>query len=210
MSHLRIGLTGGIGSGKSTVAETFRGLGAAIIDADAVVKELSEPGGAAIDALRQEFGPDAIGPEGGLDRGWMRARAFEDPGARRRLEAIVHPMVRTEADRRARAAAPQAPYIVFVIPLLIESGDWRRRVHRVLVVDCTEQTQFERVMTRPGLDEETTRAIIAAQCSRSERLAAADDVIFNEAPLDVIEACIGQLHTRYLTLARAAAPLGSV
>jgi len=210
MSHLRIGLTGGIGSGKSTVAEGLRRLGAAIIDADAIVKDLTAPGGRAVEALRQEFGPAAIGPEGGLNRAWMRARAFEDPDVRRRLEAIVHPLVRAESEHRACEAASQAPYLVFVIPLLIESGDWRRRVHRVLVVDCTEQTQFERVMTRPGLDAITTRAIIAAQCGRSERLAAADDVIFNEAPLDVIEASVGRLHARYLKLAPATAPLGSV
>jgi dephospho-CoA kinase len=210
MSHLRIGLTGGIGSGKSTVAEALRRRGAALIDADAIVKELTAPGGRAIAALRDEFGPAAIGPDGGLDRASMRARAFGDPEVRRRLEAIVHPLVRAESDRRAGEAKLQAPYIVFVIPLLIESGDWRRRVHRVLVVDCTEQTQFERVMTRPGLDAATTRAIIAAQCGRPARLAAADDVIFNEAPLADIEACVSQLHDRYLTLARSTAPLGSV
>ncbi len=210
MSHLRIGLTGGVGSGKSTVAAALHGLGAAIVDADAIAREVTAPGGPAIAPLQREFGPTIIDVDGGLDRGQMRARAFEDEGVRRRLEAIVHPLVRAEADRQARQASAHAPYIVFVIPLLIESGNWRNRVHRVLVVDCTRETQFERVMTRPGLDAETTRAIIAAQCSRAERLAAADDVIFNEAPLDVIGACIRQLHALYLSLARQAACLSSV
>lgn len=210
MSALRIGLTGGVGSGKSTVAEVLRGLGAAIIDADAIVRELTGPGGTAGAALRREFGPEAILEDGGLDRTWMRARAFNDAEVRRRLEAIIHPMVRAEADRRADAASLSAPYTVFVIPLLVESGDWHRRVHRVLVVDCTERTQIERVVRRPGVDDATARAILAAQCSRAQRLAAADDVIFNEAPLDVVEKSVRQVHARYLALARQAAALDSV
>jgi dephospho-CoA kinase len=210
MSQLRIGLTGGVGSGKSTIADRLRGLGAAIIDADAIVRQLTGPGGAAVDALRRQFGSDAIGDDGGLDRIRMRARAFEDANVRRRLEAIVHPMVRAESNRLAESATTSTAYAVFVIPLLVESGDWHGRVHRILVVDCTETTQLERVADRPGLDESTARAIVAAQCSRSERLAAADDVIFNEAPLEVVGASVSCLHDCYLTLAQKAGSLGSV
>lgn len=210
MGHLRIGLTGGIGSGKSTVAAGLQKLGAAIVDADVIVRELTAPRGAAIDALRQEFGPAAIGVDGGLDRAWMRTLAFADPEVRRRLEAIVHPRVRVEAEHRARASMATAPYVVFVIPLLVESGGWLQRVHRVLVIDCSKHTQLARVLQRPGIDAGTARAILAAQSSRDARLAAADEVLVNEAPLDVIEFRIAQLHALYLHLARAAAPLDSV
>lgn len=209
MGRLRIGLTGGIGSGKSTVASELQELGATIVDADVIVRELTAPRGAAIDALRQEFGPAAIDVDGGLNRTWMRSLAFADPEVRRRLEAILHPRVGAEAEHRARASIA-APYVVFVIPLLVESGAWQQRVHRVLVIDCSEQTQLARVLQRPGIDADTARAILAAQSSRAARLAAADDVLVNEAPLDIIKPRVAQLHALYLRLARAAASLGSV
>jgi dephospho-CoA kinase len=210
MGHLRIGLTGGIGSGKSTVAAVLQSLGATIIDADVIARELTGPGGAAMSALRQEFGPSAIGADGGLDRAWMRAQAFSDPEARKRLEAIVHPQVRAESERQASAHAASAQYVVFVIPLLVEAGGWQHRVHRVLVIDCSEHTQFARVLQRPGIDAATARAILVVQSSRAARLAAADDVLFNEAPLDVLEPRIAQLHALYRQLAGMAAPLGSL
>jgi dephospho-CoA kinase len=210
MGHFRLGLTGGIGSGKSTVAAGLRKLGAAIVDADLIARDLTAPRGAAIDALRREFGPEAIGVDGGLDRAWMRARAFGDPDARLRLEAILHPRVRAEAEHQASSSAVTAPYVVFVIPLLVESGGWQQRVHRVLVIDCSEHTQLVRVLQRPGINAHTARAILAVQSSRAARLAAADDVLVNEASLDVIEPRIAQLHALYLHLARVATPLGSL
>lgn len=210
MGHLRIGLTGGIGSGKSTVAAVLQTLGAAIVDADVIARELTAPGGKAIDALRREFGPAAIDKDGGLDRAWMRTQAFGDPTARKRLEAIVHPHVRAETEHRADTLASSAPYVVLVIPLLVESGNWQQRVHRVLVIDCSEQVQLARVLLRPGIDAGTARAILAAQSSRAARLAAADDVLFNEAPFDLVERRATQLHALYVHLASKAAPLGSV
>ena len=210
MGHFRIGLTGGIGSGKSTVASVLQTLGAGIVDADVIARELTAPGGIAIDALRREFGPAAIDKEGGLDRAWMRAQAFGDHAARQRLEAIVHPQVRAETEHRADTLASSAPYVVLVIPLLVESGNWQQRVHRVLVIDCSEEVQLARVLQRPGIDAGTARAILAAQSSRAARLAAADDVLFNEAPFELVERRATQLHALYVRLASKAAPLGSV
>ncbi len=210
MGHLRIGLTGGIGSGKSSVAAVLQSLGAAIVDADVIARELTSLGGAAIDALRREFGPAAIDKDGGLDRTWMRAQAFGDPAARKRLEAIVHPLVRAETEHRADTLASTAPYVVLVIPLLLESGNLQQRVHRVLVIDCSEPVQLARVLQRTGIDASTARAILAAQSSRAARLAAADDVLFNEAPFDLVERRAAQLHAVYMHLVSTAAPLGSV
>jgi dephospho-CoA kinase len=210
MGHLRLGLTGGIGSGKSTVAAVLQTLGAAVVDADVIARELTAPGGTAIDALRREFGPAAIDNDGGLDRAWMRAQAFGDPAVRKRLEAIVHPQVRVETEHRADTLASGAPYVVLVIPLLVESGNWQQRVHRVLVIDCSEEAQLARVLQRPGIDAGTARAILAAQSSRAARLAAADDVLFNEAPFDLVEQRATQLHALYMRLASKAGPLGSV
>ena len=210
MGHLRIGLTGGIGSGKSTVAAVLQTLGAAIVDADVIARELTAPGGKVIDALRREFSPAAIDKDGGLDRAWMRVQAFGNPAVRKRLEAIVHPRVRAETEYRADTLAHSAPYVVLVIPLLVESGNWQQRVHRVLVIDCSEQVQLARVLQRPGIDAGTARAILAAQSSRAARLAAADDVLFNEAPFDLVERRAKQLHALYVHLASKAAPLGSV
>jgi len=202
MPTYSIGLTGGIGSGKSTVAAMLQQLGAGIVDADILVHELIAPSGAAVEALRQEFGSEAIAADGGLDRVWMRARAFGDADVRHRLEAILHPQVRAAAEQRAMALSTLVPYIVFVIPLLVESGDWRSRVQRILVVDCVEGAQISRVAARPGMDEATARAILNAQATRESRLAIADDVLYNEAPRADIESRVALLHRHYVEWAR--------
>jgi dephospho-CoA kinase len=178
---LRIGLTGGIGSGKSTVLQMLADLGAAVIDADAISRATTAPGGAALSAIAQAFGPDFIGPDGSLDRDRMRKRAYADVQARRTLEAIIHPLVAAESARRVETAlAAGAPCIVFDIPLLVESGRWRSQVDKVLVIDCAPQTQVERVVARSALAPDAVRAIMAAQATREQRLAAADVVICNE------------------------------
>ena len=178
---LRIGLTGGIGSGKSTVLQMLADLGAAAVDADAISRSVTGPNGAAIAQIAQRFGADFIAPDGGLDRARMRAQAYADPSARRRLEEIIHPLVGQESTRQVEAAlAGGARCLVFDIPLLVESGRWRNQVDRVLVVDCSEATQVARVVARSGLQPDEVRAIIAAQASRALRLAAADLVICNE------------------------------
>jgi dephospho-CoA kinase len=177
-SALRVGLTGGIGSGKSTVAGLLAAHGAAIIDTDAIARRLTLPGGAAIAAIRSEFGEAFIDATGALDRDRMRALAFADPPAKRRLEAILHPLIGFEAEREAREA--QSAVLVFDVPLLVESGRWRQRVDRVLIVDCSEQTQVRRVVDRAGWAVETVRSVIAAQASRAARLACADAVIHND------------------------------
>jgi dephospho-CoA kinase len=180
---LRIGLTGGIGSGKSTVAALLVGHGAALVDTDAIARELTQPGGSAIALIRAEFGDAAIGTDGALARAHMRALAFSDSGARKRLEAILHPLIGLETERRARALPAQTPAIVFDVPLLVESARWRERVDRVLVIDCNESTQIERVMARSGWTREAVEAVIAQQAPRALRRASADSVIFNDGGL---------------------------
>jgi len=175
---LRIGLTGGIGSGKSTVARAWAEAGADVIDTDAISRALTAAGGAAMPAIVQAFGAQAAGPDGALDRNHMRALAFRDEQAKRRLEAILHPMISAETTRRAEASA--AELLVFDVPLLVESGRWRSRVQRVLVVDCAEQTQVERVMQRSGWQREAVLAVIAQQASRAARRAVADAVLYND------------------------------
>jgi len=201
MPDYRIGLTGGVGSGKSTVASMLKALGAGIVDADHLVHELIAPSGAAVEPLRGEFGSQAIAADGGLDRAWMRARAFSDTAIRRRLEAILHPLVRAAAESRASTLAAAVPYTVLVIPLLVESGDWTTRVRRVLVIDCTEETQLARVQTRPNLDRAVAEAILSAQADRTTRLAAADEVLFNEAPLADLQPRVARLHALYCSYA---------
>ena len=176
---MRIGLTGGIGSGKSTVAALLAQCGATLIDTDAIARQLSQPEGAAIDAIRRAFGADFIDASGALDRARMRALAFSDPAAKLRLEAILHPLIGTETERRA-GAARAAPAIVFDVPLLVESGRWRARVDAVLVVDCGEATQARRVLARSGWTPATVRAVIEQQASRAQRRTCADAVIFND------------------------------
>jgi dephospho-CoA kinase len=195
-ARLTIGLTGGIGSGKSSVAREFERLGVEVIDADALAHRLSAPGGAAIEAIRAAFGPEVIDASGALDRARMRGIVFADRDARRRLEAILHPLIRAETERLARAA--RSPYVVLMIPLLVESRSPRERCDRVLVVDCPEEKQIERVMARSGLARTEVEAIMASQASRQARLAAADDVIDNAGAPSALAPQVAVLHRRYL------------
>ena len=181
---MRIGLTGGIGSGKSTVARLLAAHGAAVFDTDAIAREVSQPGGSAIPALRAAFGAAFIDAQGALDRPAMRALAFSEPAAKHRLEAILHPLIGAEVE--ARAAASAASTQVFDVPLLVESGRWRGRVDRVLVVDCRSETQVERVMARSGWSADAVHAVLAQQARREARRASADAVLFNDA-IDLAE-----------------------
>jgi dephospho-CoA kinase len=180
MTAPRFGLTGGIGSGKSTVGAMLASVGAVVIDTDLIARRLTIPGGAAIEPIRAAFGASYIGADGGLDRPHMRAAAFADPAARTRLEAILHPLIGIEVERQAAAAAASAPAIVFDVPLLVESGRWRDRVEAVWLVDCDEALQIERVAARPGWSADAARAVIAQQAARPARRAAADAVIHNQ------------------------------
>lgn len=178
---MRIGLTGGIGSGKSTVLAVLAQLGAGTIDADQISRSTTAPGGAAMPAIAQQFGAEFVAPDGGLDRARMRALAYADTTARRRLEAIIHPLVSAESTRQAlQAEAEGRRCVVFDIPLLVESGRWRPLLHHVLVVDCRPQTQVDRVVARSGLAPDAVRAIMAAQATRALRLGSADTVLFND------------------------------
>ena len=197
-SVLRVGLTGGIGSGKSTVAGLFEQRGAAVVDADELAHELTVAGGAAIDAIRAAFGPAAIRSDGAMDRDWMRRLAFTESDARQRLEQILHPRIRALLD--ARLAAAPAQVAIAVIPLLVESGDARGRFDRVLVVDCPEETQITRVMARSGLARDDVLAIMRRQASRQQRLAAADDVIFNDGAPAELDAHVARLDAAYRAL----------
>ncbi|NML47984.1 dephospho-CoA kinase [Ramlibacter sp. G-1-2-2] len=178
---VRIGLTGGIGSGKSTVLAMLQERGAVPVDADAISRATTASGGLAIPAIRVQFGPEFVTADGALDRERMRERAYAQPEARRQLEAIIHPLVGQEIERQVgNALAAGAACIVFDIPLLVESGRWRAQLDRVLVVDCEPETQVRRVVARSALAPEQVRAIIAAQAPRALRLAAADLVVCNE------------------------------
>jgi len=194
---LRIGLTGGIGSGKSTVAAMLVEQGAALIDADAISRACTAAGGAALPAIAREFGPQLIAADGALDRAAMRELVFRDPGARQRLEAIVHPLVSAETERQARQALAQGSrLLVFDVPLLVESIErWRQRVDRIVVVDCEPETQIARVMARNQLPRAQVEQILAAQASRAQRLAVADAVIFNgaEVTLQALRTQVRQL-----------------
>lgn len=196
MSPRVIGLTGGIGSGKSTVADLFAAQGIVVVDTDVIAHALTAPSGEAMPEIVAAFGVEVLSPLGALDRAAMRRRVFADPTARKRLEAILHPRIRQQAERSCAQA--QSAYVLLVVPLLIESGDYRRRVDRVLVVDCAETTQIARVSVRSGLSPEEVRAIMATQVSRAERLAAADDVIVNEGGLGELSAQVMALHAQYL------------
>lgn len=198
-----IGLTGGIGSGKSVAASRFAELGAAIVDTDAIAHELTGSGGSAVPALRSQFGAEYVTADGGLDRARMRRLVFQEPEARKRLEAILHPLIRAES--RARIAAADRPYVVVVVPLLLETGAYRDLTDRVLVVDCAAERQMQRAVQRSGLSEDDVRAIMAAQLPRAERLAQADDVLPNDGSMEDLRRHVNELHSRYLGLARHSA-----
>lgn len=196
-----IGLTGGIGSGKSTVADLFAERGAAVIDTDQIAHALTAPGGAAMPDIVDAFGSGFVNADGALNRVAMRECVFSNPLAKVRLETILHPMIGIET-RRAAAVASGA-YLIYVVPLLVESGKWRSRVERILVIDCPESLQVVRVMQRNAMQEAQVRAIMAAQVSRAARLAAADDVIDNDADTAALLPQVTRLHALYCQLAQA-------
>ncbi len=198
-NRFSVGLTGGIGSGKSTVADLFAERGAAIIDTDLIAHRLCAPDGAAIKAILAQFGAAFIGADGAMDRAAMRDKVFSDPAAKQQLEAILHPLIRVETERAAQQAG--GDYLMLVVPLLVESGNWAQRVTRVLVIDCPEALQIHRVMQRNALSEAQVRAIMAHQASRAARLAAADDVIVNDGDASALTSQVDRLHTLHLSLA---------
>lgn len=200
MSYL-VGLTGGIGSGKSTVAALFHELGVPVIDSDAISHQLTQSGGAAIAAIRQSFGDDAIEASGALNRAHMRQLIFSDPAAKLRLEAILHPLIREQMLQQI-AMANSSSYLLLVIPLLFETNAFLDLVQHTLVVDCAETTQVTRAMLRSGLYQQTVRDIMAAQISRAERLQRADAIIDNDGDLDNLKQQVHLLHQRYLAAGR--------
>jgi dephospho-CoA kinase len=182
----------------------FAALGATLIDTDRIAHQLTAPGGLAMPAIAAQFGQEFIGADGAMDRARMRAAVFSEPAAKRRLEAILHPLIRIETERAAAEA--QGAYRIFVVPLLVESGKWKERVSRVLVVDCPEDLQVSRVIARNGLAEDQVRAIMAAQASRQARLDAADDVIVNDAGIAQLTPQVERLHALYREMARGKPP----
>ena len=199
-----VGLTGGIGSGKTTVARRLGALGASVIDTDEIARELTGPSGAAMEKLRAQFGERYVGADGSLDRAAMRALAFEDPASRARLEAILHPAIRARSEELLALA--QGPYAVLVVPLLFEGGGYRGRTARTLVVDCPETLQASRVASRSGLDAAQVRRIMEAQWPRWRRLQLADDVIWNGGEEGGLAPQCERLHSLYLG---NAAPIGT-
>lgn len=195
-----VGLTGGAGSGKSEVAAIFAGLGAGIVDTDAIAHDLTAPGGAAMESIRAEFGDAFLRGDGGLDRARMRAAVFADDAARGRLEAILHPLIRERVGDSLIHAS--AAYVIVVVPLLVETGAYREWLDRVLVVDCEPALQIGRIMNRPGIDAAMAERILAAQASRERRLAVADDVIANNGARSDLKPRVAALHQRYLMAAQ--------
>jgi dephospho-CoA kinase len=198
-----VGLTGGIGCGKTTVADMFAARGAAVIDTDRIAHQLTAPGGLAIPAIRARFGDAFLTSSGAMDREKMRALVFADSVAKIDLESILHPLIRTETEHAATQA--RGAYLIFVVPLLIESGTWKQRISRLLVIDCPEPMQVIRVMNRNGLSKPQVQAIMATQVSRKERLDAADDVIVNDGDASALVPQIDCLHTLYTSLSALAA-----
>ncbi|MGF6954336.1 dephospho-CoA kinase [Paraburkholderia youngii] len=199
-----VGLTGGIGSGKSTVANLFAARGVPLVDTDVIAHRITAPHGLAMPHIAAEFGAGFVAADGSLDRARMRTLVFSDDTARKRLEGITHPLIRAETEREEREA--KGPYVIVVVPLLVESGTWKNRVNRVLTVDCSIDTQVARVMSRNGFSREQVLAIIARQATREARLAAADDVIVNDnAPPLELEAQVDAHHQAYLSLAKGEA-----
>ena len=198
-----VGLTGGIGSGKTTVSQFFAELGVAIVDTDVIARELTSKRGIAMPAIIGAFGCSVLQRDGSLDRAVMRQLCFSDPTERRRLEAILHPLIRTESVVRCHQS-DYASYTMLVVPLLIESGAYREHVDRILVVDCDQAQQIDRVMARSSLGEEEIQKILATQAGRAERLSAADDVLSNVGGRDELQMAVLSLHQHYLDLARRA------
>jgi dephospho-CoA kinase len=198
--RLRIGLTGGIASGKSTVAERFAELRVPVIDADVAAREVVAPGTPGLAQVTERFGPAVVAGNGELDRRALRQLIFNDPGSRQALEAILHPLIREAMEHRAEAAI--GPYLVMVIPLLVESGS-RGRIDRILLVDVDEAMQLERLQARDGGTLDQARAILASQAGRAARLAAADDVILNTGTVTDVRQAVDRLHANYLRLAAA-------
>ena len=196
-----IGLTGGIGSGKTTVADMFAARGASVIDTDLIAHQVTSAHGAAMPAIRAQFGDEYLLPNGAMDRAKMRELVFSDPAAKIRLEEIVHPLIRVTTE--TAAAQAQGCYLMFVVPLLIESGTWKQRVSRVLVIDCPEEMQIARVNKRSALDEMQVRAIMSAQAPRATRLAAADDVLQNDGDTAALGPQVDRLHAYYCSLAKS-------
>lgn len=201
VTTLRVGLTGGIASGKTTVANLFAARGITVIDTDEIAREVMQPGQPALEQVVQAFGAVILDVDGGLDRRRMREIVFRDPAQRRRLESILHPLILTEMTRRSARAG--GPYQIVVIPLLVE-GALTDYVDRVLVVDCSPEIQLQRLRTRDAESLEQARAMIAAQATREKRLAAGDDVVVNDGTLTELESQVEQLHRRYLQLAQEA------
>ena len=198
MSDFVVGLTGGIGSGKSTVADLFVECGAALVDTDAIAHQLTAAGGAAMSALIREFGAAVATADGAMDRQAMRSRVFADPAVWVRLEAILHPLIRQVSAERCRSAA--APYVILAVPLLVESGNYRERCDRILVVDCPESLQIDRVVARNGMSADEVKAIMAAQASRQQRLTVADDVVSNDGDRTKLYEQVNALNLKYLAL----------
>jgi len=190
-----VGLTGGIGSGKSLIANMFADRGASIVDTDQIAHALTGPNGAAMPDILAEFGAQMADSRGAMDRAQMRDLVFREPAAKRRLEAILHPMIRDAT--LAAAADASGDYVMLAIPLLVESGAWKQRVNRVLVIDCPEEVQVARVMARNGLAEDQVRAIMATQVPRTVRLAAADDIIDNGGTIEALTPQVDRLHGFY-------------
>lgn len=199
-----VGLTGGIGSGKSTVADLFAELGVAVIDTDVIAHQLTASGGAAISEIHAQFGDAVMQADGTLNRAALRQRIFSDLDARRTLEGILHPRIRQQVEQAL--AKVTAPYALIVIPLLVETGGYREMLNRILVVDCPEDVQIARVMARSGLSPHEVRAIVAAQAGRDQRLAAADDVVVNTASIEALRDQVMALHRRYLVHSTAILP----
>ena len=196
-----VGLTGGIGSGKTAVSDQLAKLGAGVIDTDLIAHQITAPSGAAIALIEKQFGAEFIDPTGALDRVKMRSLAFANPEARKSLEKITHPLIREETIRQAKELIEEkVPYLVFVVPLLIESGNWLSLLDYLVVVDCPEETQIERVMHRSKLPRNEVERILKAQASRKERIAHADMVIENQGSLDDLRAQVLDLHQKILQI----------
>lgn len=195
-----IGLTGGIGCGKTSVSKLFANLGAEIIDTDEIARELTRSKGAAITMIRKVFGNAYVTADGALDRNQMRQLVFSDSISRQKLEKILHPFIYTEATRRAKLTS--SPYTIMVIPLLFETNDYDRIIQRILVIDCDEKKQITRTMKRSNLSEREVHAIMATQTSRQKRLQKADDVIVNNNDLDYLQKQVNEHHQKYLILSK--------